>query len=198
MRMGIFPEKDSCTDVHDGFLRRFLRARRFNLSKALAMYMAAQEWRQRESVNHLYDNFDYSRARQAFKLHYPSYIHKTDRSGSPVHIHELSKIDLSGVSSFRIVPIVSALLQPSKPPSYSLVRAVSTTHQLFKTITREEAVQYLFLLSESNLRTRFPACTLQLRPTVSEGGVRRILLSSCRWSDIVSCSSSTPSPLCSI
>lgn len=112
--MGIFPEKDSCTDVHDGFLRRFLRARRFDLSKALAMYMTAQEWRQRESVNHLYDNFDYSRARQAFKLHYPSYIHKTDRSGSPVHIHELSKIDLSGVSSFRILRIVWALLQPVK------------------------------------------------------------------------------------
>ena len=35
--------------------------------------------------------------------------------------------------------------------------------QLIKTIGSEQAVQYLYLLNESNFRERFPACTQQLR-----------------------------------
>ncbi|KAK9900298.1 CRAL/TRIO domain-containing protein [Cystobasidium minutum MCA 4210] len=115
---------------YDLELLRFLRARRFDLAKSYGMYMAARDWRDKEDLDTLYASFDYARAQQAFRQHYPSYIHKTDLSGSPVHIHEISKIDLDG---------------------------------LLRNLSSEEAIQYLFLLSESNLRERFPASTLRLR-----------------------------------
>lgn len=67
------------------------------------MYMAALAWRQQESVDVLYADFDYQRAREAFSLHYPSYIHKIDISGSPVHIHEISKINLEGVGGYNSI-----------------------------------------------------------------------------------------------
>lgn len=79
------------------FIRRFLRARRFDVGKSLEMYTGAKQWRERESLDKLFANFDYDRARKAFNQFFPSYLHKFDRSGSPVHVHELSKIDLDGV-----------------------------------------------------------------------------------------------------
>lgn len=83
--------------------RRFLRARRFDLGKSYEMYMASKKWREEHSIDTLYANFDYLRARKAFSKFFPSYLHKFDRTGSPVHVHELSKIDLNGVGSWYLL-----------------------------------------------------------------------------------------------
>jgi len=111
-------------------LLRFLRARRFDTRKAYEMYQAALKWRKSIDLDSLYAEFDWDQARAAARQGYVQYFHKTDRSGSPIHIHELHTIDLN---------------------------------KLFKHITPENQVRYMFLLNESNFRERFPGCTAELR-----------------------------------
>lgn len=63
------------------------------------MYQAALKWRRSIDLDRLYATFDWDRARKAAKEGYVQYFHKTDRSGSPVHIHELHTVDLNKVSA---------------------------------------------------------------------------------------------------
>lgn len=59
------------------------------------MYMAAIKWRKEIDLDKLYETFDWDEAHRASRVGYVQYFHKTDRSGSPIHIHELHTIDLN-------------------------------------------------------------------------------------------------------
>jgi hypothetical protein len=62
------------------------------------MYKATLNWRSEVGLEELYSNtFDWAKARTAFRQHYPTYHHKEDKSGSPIHIHELDKLNVDKV-----------------------------------------------------------------------------------------------------
>lgn len=78
--------------------RRFLRARKFDVQRSYAMYTAALRWRKEVDLDNLYQTFDWDKAHRAARVGYRQYFHKQDRTGSPVHYHEIGSIDLAQVS----------------------------------------------------------------------------------------------------
>ncbi|EEP82016.1 Sec14 cytosolic factor [Uncinocarpus reesii 1704] len=77
-------------------LLRFLRARKFNVEAAKAMFVACEQWRAEFGTNTLVTDFHYTEREQLFQ-YYPQYYHKTDKDGRPVYIEQLGKIDLTAM-----------------------------------------------------------------------------------------------------
>ncbi|KAJ6187903.1 hypothetical protein N7519_002811 [Penicillium mononematosum] len=75
-------------------LLRFLRARKFDVEAAKAMFTASEAWRKEFGTDDLARNFEYPEKEEVFKF-YPQYYHKTDKDGRPVYIEKLGKIDLN-------------------------------------------------------------------------------------------------------
>ncbi|KAJ5493305.1 Sec14 cytosolic factor [Penicillium diatomitis] len=75
-------------------LLRFLRARKFNVELAKAMFINCEEWRKKFGTDDLPRTFEYPEKPEVFKF-YPQYYHKTDKDGRPVYIEKLGKIDLN-------------------------------------------------------------------------------------------------------
>lgn len=82
--------------MDDALLLRFLRARKFDVEKAKAMLLAAEQWRKEFGVDEIYANFDYKEAAEVDK-YYPQFYHKIDRDGRPVYIERLGKLDLKAL-----------------------------------------------------------------------------------------------------
>ncbi|GAM39049.1 phosphoglyceride transfer family protein [Talaromyces pinophilus] len=77
-------------------LLRFLRARKFNVEAAKAMFIECEKWRKEFGTDELVRTFDYTEKPQVF-AYYPQYYHKTDKDGRPVYIEKLGKIDLNAM-----------------------------------------------------------------------------------------------------
>ncbi|OCH91865.1 CRAL/TRIO domain-containing protein, partial [Obba rivulosa] len=83
----------------DATLRRFLRARGFNLEKAIQMWRNCQNWRKTVEgvgIDELYrriDPFDYPEREHVFEC-WPLYFHKTDKQGRPLNIHRFGGINM--------------------------------------------------------------------------------------------------------
>ncbi|KAG7195861.1 cytosolic factor, phosphatidylinositol/phosphatidylcholine transfer protein [Scheffersomyces spartinae] len=75
-------------------LLRFLRARKFDLEKAKAMYIKCEEWRKQFGTNTILEDFHYDEKPLVASM-YPQYYHKTDIEGRPVYYEELGKVDLN-------------------------------------------------------------------------------------------------------
>ncbi|EPQ59758.1 hypothetical protein GLOTRDRAFT_34584 [Gloeophyllum trabeum ATCC 11539] len=82
--------------MDDATLLRFLRARRFDVAKAKAMILAAEQWRKEFGVDDLVKNFDFKEKAEVDK-YYPQYYHKTDKEGRPVYIERLGKLDIKAL-----------------------------------------------------------------------------------------------------
>ncbi|GAX76074.1 hypothetical protein CEUSTIGMA_g3517.t1 [Chlamydomonas eustigma] len=81
-------------EEHDYFtLRRFLRARTYDLERATAMWLNHLEWEKDFSVNTILQDF-YFPERDAFIKSYPQGYHKVDREGRPIYIQQAGKIDI--------------------------------------------------------------------------------------------------------
>ncbi|GAX74790.1 hypothetical protein CEUSTIGMA_g2237.t1 [Chlamydomonas eustigma] len=81
-------------EEHDYFiLRRFLRARTYDLEKATAMWLNHLAWEKEFSVNSILQDF-YFPERDAFIKSYPQGYHKVDREGRPIYIQQAGKIDI--------------------------------------------------------------------------------------------------------
>jgi len=78
----------------DATLLRFLRARKFDLPKAIAMFTDSEKWRKDFKVDELYQNFEYKEREEVNKI-YPQFYHKIDKDGRPVYIEQLGKLDLN-------------------------------------------------------------------------------------------------------
>lgn len=85
------------------------------------MYLAAFDWRKSIDIDSLYMNYDWAKAQQAATVGYRQYFHvshlyavsdgtsltydthtqREDKSGSPIHIHELHTIDLTRVRASK-------------------------------------------------------------------------------------------------
>ncbi|EAW09564.1 SEC14 family lipid-binding protein [Aspergillus clavatus NRRL 1] len=75
---------------------RFLRARKFDVAAAKAMFVECEKWRKEFGTDDLVRTFDYQEKPQVFQ-YYPQYYHKTDKDGRPVYIEKLGKIDLNAM-----------------------------------------------------------------------------------------------------
>jgi hypothetical protein len=78
--------------MDDATLLRFLRARKFDLVKAKAMLIAAEEWRKKEGVDEIAKGFDFPEKALADK-YYPQFYHKSDKDGRPLYIEQPGTAD---------------------------------------------------------------------------------------------------------
>eukprot|EP00210_Caulerpa_lentillifera_P000964 g931.t2 len=77
-------------------LLRFLRAREYEVDKALSMFLDHIQWRQENRVDHILDEFEF-KEREEFLSIYPQGYHKTDKEGHPVYIQHLGRVDMSKI-----------------------------------------------------------------------------------------------------
>ncbi|KAL4958209.1 putative phosphatidylinositol transporter [Aspergillus filifer] len=77
-------------------LLRFLRARKFDVALAKAMFVDSEKWRKEFGTDDLARTFEYTEKAEVFK-YYPQYYHKTDKDGRPVYIEKLGSIDLTAL-----------------------------------------------------------------------------------------------------
>lgn len=77
-------------------LLRFLRARKFDVSLAKAMFIDCERWRKDFNVDSIVKGFTYDEKAKVFEF-YPQYYHKTDKDGRPVYFEQLGKIDLEAM-----------------------------------------------------------------------------------------------------
>ncbi|CAE6429644.1 unnamed protein product [Rhizoctonia solani] len=82
----------------DPALLRFLRHRKFDLSKAKKLITETEEWRKSFGVDDLVNNFDFSEKAEVSK-YYPQYFHKTDKDYRPVYIERLGNVDLKALAA---------------------------------------------------------------------------------------------------
>lgn len=79
--------------MDDPMLLRFLRARKFDVPKAKAMLLAAEQWRQDMKVDDIVRNFDFIEKEQVDQ-YYPQYYHKIDKDGRPIYFERLGKLNV--------------------------------------------------------------------------------------------------------
>jgi hypothetical protein len=84
--------------MDDATLLRFLRARRFDVPKAKAMILAAEQWRKDFKVDDIVKNFVFTEQKEVDKF-YPQYYHKMDKDGRPVYIQRLGKLDVTALNA---------------------------------------------------------------------------------------------------
>lgn len=90
-------------DAHDYFLlRRFMRARTYDLEKATLMFMNNIEWRREQGADTILQDFVFPE-RDAFIDAWPQGYHKIDKQGRPVYIQLLGKIDINVMKKLTTV-----------------------------------------------------------------------------------------------
>jgi hypothetical protein len=75
-------------------LKRFLRARQWDVGQATSMYMAMQEYRRETKVEEIARSFVYEEEHSVQQC-YPRFYHKTDRYGRPVYIELLGQCSVA-------------------------------------------------------------------------------------------------------
>lgn len=79
--------------MDDPMLLRYLRARKFDVPKAKAMLLAAEQWRRDMKVDDIVQSFVFTEKEQVDQ-YYPQYYHKMDKDGRPVYIERLGKLNV--------------------------------------------------------------------------------------------------------
>jgi hypothetical protein len=80
----------------DLFLLRFLRARKFDIEKTMAMFKKFLQWRIDMKVEEINTSYELENLIEIKKL-YPHGYHRTDKLGRPVYIELYDKTDVNGL-----------------------------------------------------------------------------------------------------
>lgn len=73
-------------------LLRFLKARQWDVDKAMVMYLKMSNWRKEHDVDGLYDTYEFPELDQVIPF-YPHFYYMVDKFGRPVYIELVGKID---------------------------------------------------------------------------------------------------------
>lgn len=94
MKSGIYNE----TEHSDHMLRRFLRARKSDVSKALSMFLDYIQWRKDAQVDEITQTYSFPEAAKVAEI-YPRFYHKTDKLGRPVYYEILGNMHVDTLFS---------------------------------------------------------------------------------------------------
>jgi hypothetical protein len=89
LKENIIPNFDYFDDY---YLLKFCRARDFIIEDIVKMFKNFIEWRQKNGVDYICENFQFKEFDEVLKI-YPHGFHKVDREGRPIYYQILSKLD---------------------------------------------------------------------------------------------------------